>query len=743
MWNWTRVVAAVALVVAGCSGPGPESEKTCADNNGGCDPNADCSMVSGFPACKCKTGFSGDGVTCTDSAGPVLVLTSPAADAVFSAAAPATVEVSGTVTDTALAGVTLSLDGAAAQTVEVANGAFRVTLPLADEDSVKHTVVVVAKDASKNEATATRTFTVDRVGPVLAITSPAADATCADSCTGAVVNLASGATFEFTGTASDRGEVVADSLVATLDDAPVELTKGATWSFKWATIPEEKGAFHTFKLVAADKAGNQSEVTRKVYVDRVAPCAKNLVAGARLVKRTSALVEFTEAMDPTSTATALVLSPAVAASAVLDSSGKKLGFAKDEDLVAYQVYEMDLKATAKDRAGNPVGDAAACKMTAGKLLTAPVLPAGLPGMADSASTLLVDVDSDGLPHVVVHFWESSWDQGDMKVAVWSWDGRSSFQKTAFDFWVDGQHGTRWYVPVDLRVVAAEPQDLLLRRVGHVAGFYGADSNARHGGDPIWRLDYQPMPGVTTKGEVASLTYSVSNPAWLPRNERAIGGLLRSLGAEPSVSVLAIDPNDAKRVLKKAPSVQWTTAVEWFKSSTTIRGFLGTALINDQVVYLPTKTTLSFGVSDPAASLSVFGLEQRSARDSAGSWKDIGAAWIAWAEQQKPAGLDYGALYLACASEPTSAASWKRSLDLSPIPAADRNSGLKITEIRMASSDATVAIAVKISDAGGSVYSATLPNECTLPTTLTWSTPVKNVTTAIAVGPDGTVWKAVP
>ena len=37
----------------------------CVTNNGGCDPNATCTNTVGSRTCSCKTGYTGDGITCT------------------------------------------------------------------------------------------------------------------------------------------------------------------------------------------------------------------------------------------------------------------------------------------------------------------------------------------------------------------------------------------------------------------------------------------------------------------------------------------------------------------------------------------------------------------------------------------------------------------------------------------------------------------------------------------------------
>ena len=37
----------------------------CSTNNGGCDTNAECTNTAGGRNCQCKTGYNGDGFTCS------------------------------------------------------------------------------------------------------------------------------------------------------------------------------------------------------------------------------------------------------------------------------------------------------------------------------------------------------------------------------------------------------------------------------------------------------------------------------------------------------------------------------------------------------------------------------------------------------------------------------------------------------------------------------------------------------
>jgi len=47
------------------------AEDPCAINNGGCSHDATCTNADSGKTCKCHTGFTGDGYTCT---GELLVL---------------------------------------------------------------------------------------------------------------------------------------------------------------------------------------------------------------------------------------------------------------------------------------------------------------------------------------------------------------------------------------------------------------------------------------------------------------------------------------------------------------------------------------------------------------------------------------------------------------------------------------------------------------------------------------------
>ncbi len=723
MKRWSVVLVCWLI---GCSSQ-VDPAKDCSKDNGGCDPNATCVMVSGLPACECRPGFTGDGLKCADGAAPQLSIVAPLADQVFSSAGPATVEVSGAVSDAAAVVVTVSLDGASPEVAPVANGTFKVTLPLAEEDFTKHTVVVEAKDQSKNATTMTRTFVVDRVGPTLTVTSPASDAVCTDACTGAVVNLASGASLEFLGTAQDRGGLDVASMVATLDDESVELTKGADWSCGWSIPATSNGVFHSFKLVAADKAGNSSEVVRKVYVDRVAPCAKVLVAGARLVAPTTPLVEFTEPMEPRSATTALVLTPSPKSSPTLDSAGKTLAFRQAGNLLAYQAYALEVRSTAKDRAGNALGDG--CRASSSQFLTAPVAPPEVLDVTNDLETLFITVDPDGNPQRVMGHWWDDESQTNFDTELWAWDGRGEYRKVRL--WSD-QDPYQWERVAAFGVRSVIGPDLVLNQVGHLFAWRFIPYTVT-GSTSERYLEYSNLPSLNSVTGVSKLPYGTVDAG-------PFGGLGVWM-VEPRVDLppdaVVANLTDPKVLEKRQPGKGWAKVADWYRSSAPVRGFGGAGMASDKVVYLPNTVTLPWSIVDTSPSIPVYGVQQRL--DQAGS-KPVGAGWIAWAEHLKPSGQDYSALYLACSDEPSNGMSWKRSMDLTPIALVDRNAGITVSEIQMTTNDSLVGIAVKTSDL--QVYTATLRNQCSLPGSLNWSTPVKNVRPVIALGPDGTVWKAI-
>jgi hypothetical protein len=207
-----------------------------------------------------------------------------------------------------------------------------------------------------------------------------------------------------------------------------------------------------------------------------------------------------------------------------------------------------------------------------------------------------------------------------------------------------------------------------------------------------------------------------------------------------------DPTDVLSVAKMADaSVGWASATRFHTSPAAIRGTGSVALANGtKGVYLGGSAAAeALTISDAAsANITIYGLQQRFSADSSGNATPVGAAWMAWAERVTGTGQNYSALLVGCSPTPDNGGSWRKSVDFSPIAAGDRNSGIVIDDMKIASNDSLAAIAVRTTlGSPQQVYYATFPNTCSsLPASLTWSAPVATSTTAIALAPDGTFWK---
>ena len=175
----------------------------------------------------------------TDTAGPIVQVTSPAANAYLKGPS---VVVNGSVTDLAVASVTVN-----GQPAPVSNGTFSATLAAADGP---FTVAVAAIDVAGNQSATSTTVTVDSVAPVVTVTAPAA---------GLVTNAAS---IRVLGTVSDRSPVT-----LTIGGVAVPVASGA---FAYDAPLGSAGAV-ILSLAATDAAGNVATTSVPVTVDRAAP----------------------------------------------------------------------------------------------------------------------------------------------------------------------------------------------------------------------------------------------------------------------------------------------------------------------------------------------------------------------------------------------------------------------------------------------------------------------------------------
>ena len=189
-----------------------------------------------------------------DASDPGITITSPTPGVVTNAAQ---VHVAGTAADSTA--VTVAVNGVNAP---LSNGQFAVDLPTGADGTL--VISAVATDAAGHAVTRTVSLVVDRTAPALQISSPAAGSTL----------LAHPIVVQ--GTASD-----ATALQVTVDGVVATLASG-TWQASFATLPE--GA-HTFAIVATDAAGNTTQRSVAVTVERAAPTPTVTSPGANATVR--------------------------------------------------------------------------------------------------------------------------------------------------------------------------------------------------------------------------------------------------------------------------------------------------------------------------------------------------------------------------------------------------------------------------------------------------------------------------
>ena len=122
----------------------------------------------------------------------------------------------------------------------------------------EHTITATASDYDGNAASAKSvTFTVDTIPPTLNVTSPAE---------GLVTNQSS---LTVTGTTND---VTSKPVTVTVNGASVTVNSDGSWS---KTITLTNGN-NTITIVATDRAGKTTTVTRTVKLDTGAPVIKSI-----------------------------------------------------------------------------------------------------------------------------------------------------------------------------------------------------------------------------------------------------------------------------------------------------------------------------------------------------------------------------------------------------------------------------------------------------------------------------------
>lgn len=208
-----------------------------------------------------KSSADGDGVVpalyVRSTNKPVIEIVSPTAGAILSNNVPNIVfKVTGTDAGVNVEETVLKVDGQVASGVthtskeNVFTFTYTPSTALADGS---HTIEITAKDNDGNAAeTATASFTVDTVPPTLNITQPTQNL------------VTKNASLIVAGTTND---VTSSPVTVTVNGSTVAVNPDGTFS---TTVTLTEGT-NTITVIATDKAGKQSTVTRTVTLDSVAP----------------------------------------------------------------------------------------------------------------------------------------------------------------------------------------------------------------------------------------------------------------------------------------------------------------------------------------------------------------------------------------------------------------------------------------------------------------------------------------
>lgn len=190
---------------------------------------------------------------------PVISITAPSSGAYITNVTPS-IEFTVTDSDSGVASAKITLDGTEITSVNktaVAGGYKYTCTPAALKDGA-HTISVTATDNDGNTSAAkTSTFTVDTVPPTLSITAPADELITNKS----IVTV--------TGKTDD---VTSKPVTVTINGTAVTVSTDGTFS-KDVTLKEGS---NTIAIIAKDKAGKTTTVTRTVTLDTVAPVIKSI-----------------------------------------------------------------------------------------------------------------------------------------------------------------------------------------------------------------------------------------------------------------------------------------------------------------------------------------------------------------------------------------------------------------------------------------------------------------------------------
>lgn len=192
---------------------------------------------------------------------PVISITAPSSGAYITNTTP-TIEFTVTDEDSGVSSETIAvtIDGTAISSVTktAITGGYKCTCTPAALKDGEHTISVTARDNDGNAASAkTSSFTVDTVPPTLSVTAPAEGLITKKS------------TVTVTGKTDD-----ATSKPVTVTVNGTAVTVGTDGAFS-KDVTLANGS-NTITIIAKDKAGKTTTVTRKVTLDTVAPVIKSI-----------------------------------------------------------------------------------------------------------------------------------------------------------------------------------------------------------------------------------------------------------------------------------------------------------------------------------------------------------------------------------------------------------------------------------------------------------------------------------
>ena len=191
---------------------------------------------------------------------PVISITVPSSGAYITNATPS-IEFTVTDSDSGVASAKITLDGTEITSVNktAVTGGYKYTCtPEAALKDGAHTISVIATDNDGNTSEAkTSTFKLDTVPPTLSITAPT---------DGLITNKS---TVTVTGKTDD---VTSKPVTVTVNGTAVTVSTDGTFS-KDVTLKEGS---NTITIIAKDKAGKTTTVTRTVTLDTAAPVIKSI-----------------------------------------------------------------------------------------------------------------------------------------------------------------------------------------------------------------------------------------------------------------------------------------------------------------------------------------------------------------------------------------------------------------------------------------------------------------------------------